>query len=29
MDYKDFSFATFEKIWLGKGYPEVGKEYII
>lgn len=28
-NYKNFSFGTFEKIWLGYGYPEIGKEYII
>lgn len=28
-DYKNFSFGTFEKIWLGKGYPQIGQEYII
>lgn len=28
-DYKDYSFATFEHIWLGRGYPDIGKEYII
>lgn len=28
-DYTNFSFATFERVWLGRGYPNVGKEYII
>lgn len=28
-DYSIFSFSTFEHIWLGKGYPDIGKEYII
>lgn len=28
-DYLDHPFGTFEKVWLGKGYPEIGKEYII
>lgn len=28
-DYSDFSFSTFEHIWLGRGYPDVGKEYFI
>lgn len=28
-DYKDFNFGTFEHVWLGRGYPEVGKEYLI
>jgi len=29
LDYSDYSFATFERIWLGKGYPGIGKEYLI
>lgn len=28
-DYTSFSFGTFEKIWLGKGYPTIGQEYLI
>ena len=28
-DYSNYSFSTFEKIWLGRGYPNIGKEYII
>ena len=28
-DYSNFSFSTFEHIWLGRGYPEVGREYLI
>ena len=28
-NYKDRNFSTFEKIWLGRGYPEVGKEFLI
>lgn len=28
-DYSTFSFSTFEHIWLGRGYPDIGKEYII
>lgn len=28
-DYSNHPFATFEKIWLGRGYPDVGQEYII
>lgn len=27
--YQNYSFATFEKIWLGKGYPDIGREYLI
>lgn len=28
-DYGTFSFSTFEHIWLGRGYPDIGKEYLI
>lgn len=28
-DYNFISFSSFEHIWLGRGYPSVGKEYII
>lgn len=28
-DYKNFSFGTFERVWLGRGYPTVGQEYLI
>lgn len=28
-DYSDFSFSTFEHIWLGRGYSDVGAEYLI
>lgn len=28
-DYNNFSFSTFEHIWLGRGYPNIGQEYII
>ena len=28
-DYKNHSFGSFEKIWLGYGYPNIGTEYII
>ncbi len=28
-DYQEYSFGTFEKVWLGNGYPNVGKEFII
>lgn len=28
-DYSNFAFGTFERIWLGRGYPDIGKEYII
>lgn len=28
-DYENFSFSTFEHVWLGRGYPNVGQEYII
>ena len=28
-DYKNHSFGSFEKIWLGHGYPNVGSEYLI
>ena len=28
-DYKDKNFQTFEKIWLGITWPQVGKQYII
>ena len=27
--YPGKSFATFEKVWLGKGYPGIGREYLI
>lgn len=27
--YSNKSFATFEKVWLGKGYCTIGKEYLI
>lgn len=29
LDYSNYSFATFEKIWLGHGYPGIGENYII
>lgn len=28
-DYNNFSFASFENIWLGRGYADIGKEYLI
>lgn len=28
-DYQQHSFSTFEKIWLGHGYPNIGQEYLI
>lgn len=28
-DYKHYSFSTFEHIWLGRGYSNIGQEYII
>lgn len=28
-DYQDKSFSSFEHIWLGRGYSDIGKEYII
>lgn len=28
-DYSTISFATFERVWLGRGYSNVGQEYII
>lgn len=28
-DYTSYAFGTFEKVWLGRGYPEVGQEYLI
>lgn len=28
-DYSNKSFATFERIWLGRGYPNIGQEFII
>ena len=28
-DYQQFSFSSFEHVWLGRGYPNVGQEYII
>lgn len=28
-DYSNYSFGTFEKIWLGRGYNNIGHEYII
>lgn len=28
-DYSNYSFGTFEKIWLGNGYTNIGQEYII
>ena len=28
-DYSNYSFSTFEHIWLGRGYPNVGEEYLI
>lgn len=28
-DYSNKSFGTFERIWLGRGYPTIGQEYII
>lgn len=29
LDYSSYSFSTFERVWLGRGYPNVGKEYLI
>lgn len=29
MDYQSYSFSTFEKIWLGLHYPDIGREFII
>lgn len=29
LDYSNYSFSTFEKVWLGHGYSNIGKEYII
>ena len=28
-DYKKYNFSTFEHIWLGRGYPQIGTEYLI
>ena len=28
-NYSDKNFNTFEKIWLGIGYPQIGKQYLI
>ena len=28
-DYSNYSFSSFERIWLGKGYPNIGTEFII
>lgn len=28
-DYSSFPFSTFEKIWLGRGYPDISQEYLI
>lgn len=28
-DYQNYSFNTFERIWLGRGYADVGVEYLI
>lgn len=28
-DYSNISFSTFEKVWLGHGYPNIGQEYLI
>lgn len=28
-DYCNYSFSTFEHIWLGRGYPNIGQEYLI
>lgn len=28
-DYQNYNFSTFEHIWLGRGYPGVGTEYLI
>lgn len=28
-DYSQYSLATFDNIWLGKGYSHIGKEYLI
>lgn len=28
-DYNDINFSTFEHVWLGRGYPNVGTEYLI
>ena len=28
-DYSDRNFGTFEKVWLGKGYPDIGTNFII
>ena len=29
LDYSDRSFSTFEHVWLGRGYCDIGKEFII
>lgn len=28
-DYQEYSFNSFENVWLGCGYPNIGKEYFI
>ena len=28
-DYQNYNFQTFERVWLGRGYPNVGTEYLI
>lgn len=28
-DYQNISFSTFEHVWLGRGYPQIGQEYLI
>ena len=28
-DYSDKNFQSFERIWLGRGYPTIGQEYLI
>lgn len=28
-DYSNIPFSTFEHVWLGRGYPQIGKEYLI
>lgn len=28
-DYADYSHSSFEHVWLGRGYPNVGQEYLI
>lgn len=28
-DYLDHSHSSFEHVWLGRGYPSIGQEYLI